>query len=180
VNVDSEPIADFAAEVIGFDFDAIFRAEHVRISRIIARIVRDPGRAEELAAEVFWKLFRTSKAQGPKASGWLYRTATRIAIDELRRQTRRDRCEWLYSSPARIATPEDLHFRNDERQRLRLILASMKTHRAQLLVLHSEGFTYEEIAATLTLNPASVGTLLSRAEEELRTRYIKRYGAVIR
>jgi DNA-directed RNA polymerase specialized sigma24 family protein len=59
--------------------------------------VGDSGRAEELAAEVFWKLSRTPKAQGANSSGWLYRTATRMALDELRKQLRRKRYEGLFS-----------------------------------------------------------------------------------
>ena len=38
------------------DLDTLFRTEYPRLARIIARIIRDPGRAEELAVEVFLKL----------------------------------------------------------------------------------------------------------------------------
>jgi len=52
----------------------------------------------------------------------------------------------------------------------------MKNSQAELLILRSDGFTYEEIAMALKLNPASVGTLLNRAEEAFRKAYVKRYG----
>jgi RNA polymerase sigma-70 factor (ECF subfamily) len=45
-----------------------------------------------------------------------------------------------------------------------------------LLVLRSQGFSYEELAATLNLNPASIGTLLSRAQHAFRKEYTRRYG----
>ena len=72
-----------------FDFEACFHANYDRIARAIARIVGDPGRAEELAVEAFWKLWRTPQAQGENAGGWLYRTAVRLGLNELRGSTRR-------------------------------------------------------------------------------------------
>jgi RNA polymerase sigma-70 factor (ECF subfamily) len=52
----------------------------------------------------------------------------------------------------------------------------MKKRQAEVLVLHSHGLSYEELASTLDLNPASVGTLLSRALQAFRKEYIERYG----
>jgi len=176
VNADSEPVAEIPFEGVTFDFEAIFRAEYSRIAKVIARVVRDPARAEELAAEVFWKLSRTPKAQGPNSSGWLYRTATRLGLDELRKQSRREKYERLFGFPRPARTPEDLHFENEEHRRVRSVLGRMKTIHAELLVLRSDGFTYEEIAKALELNPASVGTLLNRAEEAFRKGYVRRYG----
>ena len=159
-----------------FDFEAVFRAEYARVSKVIARVVRDPARAEELAAEVLWKFSRTPKAQGPNAAGWLYRTATRMGLDELRKQCRREKYEQLFDWVRVTRTPEELHLENEEQRRVRAILSRMKKTQAQLLVLRSEGFIYEDIAQTLGLNAASIGTLLRRAEETFRKEYVKRYG----
>ena len=41
------------------DLETIFCAEYKRIARVIARVTRDPARAEELAVEVFLKWGRT-------------------------------------------------------------------------------------------------------------------------
>jgi RNA polymerase sigma-70 factor (ECF subfamily) len=159
-----------------FDFEAVFRAEYVRVSKVIARVVRDPARAEELAAEVFWKLSRTPKAQGPNAGGWLYRTATRMGLDELRKRLRREKYEALFDWIPIMRTPEEIHFENEDQRCVRAILSRMKENQAQLLILRSEGFIYEEIAGALHLNAASIGTLLRRAEEVFRTEYVRRYG----
>ena len=45
-----------------------------------------------------------------------------------------------------------------------------------MLLLRSEDLSYEELASALDLNPASVGTLLSRAQEAFRKEYIEKYG----
>jgi DNA-directed RNA polymerase specialized sigma24 family protein len=58
-----------------FDLETIFHAQYKRMCRVIARVLRDPARAEELAVEVFLKWSRHPGAHGGKAEGWLYRTA---------------------------------------------------------------------------------------------------------
>lgn len=176
MNAKSEPIAGIASETAGFDFEALFREQYRGIARVIARIVRDPARAEELAVEAFWKLWRTPKAQGPNARGWLYRTATRMGLDELRKQSRREKYERLFGFLRSSPTPEQMHFQGEEQRRVRSVLGAMKASQAQLLILRSDGLDYQEIAQALGLNPASIGTLLARAQQAFRKEYVKRYG----
>jgi len=51
----------------------------------------------------------------------------------------------------------------------------MLPRQAELLLLRSDGHSYDELAGSLSLNPASVGTLLSRAKQAFRKEYVKRY-----
>lgn len=159
-----------------FDFEATFRAQYPRIARVIARVVRDPARSEELAVEVFLKLWRSPRAQGDKTHGWLYRVAVRKALDELRRQTRRTRYENLVGFAKPAPNPEQAHAANEEQHRVRRILARIEKRQAELLLLRANDLSYDEVAAALKLNAASVGTLLSRAQQAFRKEYIKRYG----
>src|SRR5690242_1683097 len=165
-----------AAPEAAFDFEAVFRAQYPRIARVIARVVRNDARSEELAVEVFLKLWRSPRAQGDKAGGWLYRVAVRKALDDLRRQARRARYERLFGSGQTLANPEQTHAANEEQQRVRTILALMERRQAELLLLRANELSYGEVAAALDLNPASVGTLLSRAQKAFRKEYVKRYG----
>ena len=171
----TEPAAVIQTETSGFDFDSVFQAEYRRIARVIARLVKDSGRAEELAIGVFWKLSRTAAAQGPAVSGWLYKTAIRTALDDLRKQYRRQRYERLFFLSRQTST-ENPEASLDRQDCVRSVLASLDKRTALMLVLRSEKFTYEDIAQALAINPASVGTLLRRAQEAFRKEYIKRYG----
>jgi RNA polymerase sigma-70 factor (ECF subfamily) len=159
-----------------FDLEAIFCAQYERIARVIARVVRDPARAEELAVEVFVKLWRNKQAQGERAEGWLYRVAVRMGLDELRRQTRRTRYEPLLGFAGRVASPEEIHSATEERERVRLVLGVIAPRHAELLLLRSHGLSYSEVASALDRNPSSIGTLLNRAQQAFRKEYIKRYG----
>jgi RNA polymerase sigma-70 factor (ECF subfamily) len=159
-----------------FDFDAVFAANYRRITRVIARVILEPGRAEELAVEAFWKLWRTPQAHGEAAGAWLHRTAIRLALDELRKRARRARYERVWSFAAPPRTPDELFSSTEEQGRVRRVLAALRVQQAEMLLLRSDGFQYDELARALSVNPASVGTLLGRAREAFRREYVKRYG----
>ena len=65
---------------------------------------------------------------------------------------------------------------SQKQDRVRSVLSIMKPREAQFLLLRSHDFSYQEVASILNVNPASIGTLVSRAEESFRKEYIKRYG----
>jgi len=156
--------------------ETVFQAHYERIARVIARVLRDPSRAEELAVDVFLKWSRNPGARGENASAWLYRVAVRAGLDELRRESRRSRRESLVRFFRPSPTPEDMRAAQEDQDRVRTVLAVIQSREAELLILRSHGLSYEELAAALNLNPASIGTFLSRAEQTFRKEYIKRYG----
>ena len=174
VNTPSEALAATAAQA-SIDLETLFRAHYDRVARVIARVTRDPARAEELAVEVF---LRWPPSQPDHPEAWLYRAAVRAGLDELRRQIRRGRYERMLSA-IRLRSapnPEQIHHANQERERVRAVLGAVGGRQAELLVLRAEGLTYAELASVLSLNPVSIGTLISRAQQAFRKEYIKRYG----
>lgn len=176
MNAPGEAVAGTKAGEAPFEIEAIFHAQYARIARVIARVIRDPARAEELAVEVFLKLWRDRRAQVGNAEGWLYRVAVRTALNELRSQTRRTRYEGLRSFVGRTHTPEDIRAATEAQERVRRVLGVIEGRQAELLLLRSHGLSYDELASALELNPVSVGTLLSRAQQAFRKEYVTRYG----
>jgi RNA polymerase sigma factor (sigma-70 family) len=175
----SEVLAGLKAETKTFDIETLFRTHYARIVRIIGRVVRDRARAEELAGEVFLKLWRRRVQEVDHVEGWLYRVAVNAGLDELRRERRRARYEELFQwvQPERSpATPEELFRANQEKERVRRVLGSIPEKHAAILLLRSQGFSYGELGTTLGLNPTSVGVLLARAREAFQKEYTKIYG----
>jgi RNA polymerase sigma-70 factor, ECF subfamily len=172
----SKSIGEIKASEGTFDFETTFHQYYDRIARNIARVVGEPARAEELAVEVFWKLWRTRRAQNTEVGGWLYRTAAREGLHELRRRRRRDRLLPFLRSPRAPLDPEQIHAAKEEQDNVRNTLARMNPRQAELLLLRGDGLSYEETAAALELNPASLGTLIGRAQAAFRKEYEKRYG----
>lgn len=159
-----------------WDFEACFHAHYRRIARAVQRVVGDTGRAEEIAVEAFWKLWRTPQAHGENAGGWLYRTAVRLGLNDLRGRERRERYERQADGPAPAQTPEELRAAEQERQQVRAVLAALDPRDAELLLLRSQGFSYEELAEAVEVKATSIGTLLARAQRAFRKEYLELYG----
>jgi RNA polymerase sigma-70 factor, ECF subfamily len=164
------------SRTVAFDFEAAFRRDYARIARLVARVIGDRDHAEDLAVEAFWRLWRTPTAHGDDHGGWVYRTALRLAFDELRRRNRRARYEAMIPFARPPHRPDELASAGEVQRRVRSVLAAMPTRDASLLVLQAEGCTYQEMAGALSLNPASVGTLLARARDRFRKEYVRRHG----
>jgi RNA polymerase sigma-70 factor (ECF subfamily) len=156
------------------EIETIFQAEYQRVARVIARVIQDPSRAEELAVEVFLKWSRKAHGEAPQA--WLYRIAVRAGLDELRRETRRARRQGLFRFVGYSPTPEDVRASREDQERVRVVLAAIQPRQAELLLLRNQDLSYDKLACALDLKPASIGTFLSRAEQAFRKEYIKRYG----
>jgi RNA polymerase sigma-70 factor (ECF subfamily) len=75
----------------GRAFDALFRRWSGPLLRYLERMVRDTAAAEELVQEAFLRVHRARNRYLPEArfSTWLYRIATNLALNELRRPGRR-------------------------------------------------------------------------------------------
>ena len=157
--------------------DDLFRTHYQRITRVIGKVIHGQTRAEELAVEVFLKWRSNPQAHGDQAEGWLYRTAVRQALDELRREARRSRFERLFSlGSVTPRNPDQLHSATVEQQNARAVLAALSRRQAELLLLRSDGLSYIELAAAMNLNASSIGSLLGRAQEAFRKEYVKRHG----
>jgi RNA polymerase sigma-70 factor (ECF subfamily) len=139
-------------------------------------VTGDFGRAEEAASEAFWRLHCKPPAAETNIEGWLYRTGLRLALDQVKKDRRRARYEALGSVFGFAASPHQVLEQDQERARVRQVLGALKAGKVALILLRAEGLSYAGIAAALRMKPASVGTLLARAEEAFRKEYVKRYG----
>ena len=157
-------------------FDELFTTHYSALARLIRRVVGDAGWAEELASEAFWRLHRNPPASDHNLPGWLYRTGIRLALDELKKRRRRAQYEALAPGPRAMPGPEDALEAAEQQTRVRRVLAALKPEQAALLVLRSEGYSLNEMASILAMNPGSVGTFLARADGAFRKEYVNRYG----
>jgi RNA polymerase sigma-70 factor (ECF subfamily) len=162
-------------------FEAVFQAHWSQVVQVLARLVGDPAEAEDLALDAFWRLYRQPPSQDQNLGGWLYRVATRLGLNALRARQRRQRYEESAGKDALDndppGNPAVLVEQAQERQQVRRVLSRMKPRAAQVLILRHSGMSYAEIASALDISPASVGTLLARAEQEFEGRYLKASGS---
>jgi RNA polymerase sigma-70 factor (ECF subfamily) len=161
-------------------FEDVFLNHYPRVLAILMRLVADRGQAEELVNEVFWKLSnqRPKIVLSENVGAWLYRTATHTGIDAIRSTTRRKRYEEAAAvqgglDPSPQPGPLQNVLREEDRRRVRSVLASMKSAQAQILLMRASGASYKELASALGVAETGIGTLLNRAEAEFRKRYLE-------
>ncbi len=163
-------------------FDELFLRIYPSIVALLRRMLGDCGRAEELANEAFLKLYSTVLPPAVKENvpGWLYRTAMNLGIDDLRAKARHNRLEReaAVSSGSGNRNEDGLQvlLRAEKQQRVRRVLAELKPQWAQLLLMRAAGHSYRELAEHLDLSPASVGTMLIRAEASFEKCYLELFG----
>ncbi len=158
-------------------FERVFLEQYPRVYEVLARLVGDRAEAEDLTLETFWRLHRNppDSKHERNLGGWLYRVATNLGLNALRARKRRERYELeagkdVFAHGA-ADDPADAYAAEEERTRVRQVLAQMDERQAQLLLMRHSGLTYEELAAALGVSPNSIGTLLARAEREFEKRY---------
>jgi RNA polymerase sigma-70 factor (ECF subfamily) len=158
------------------EFRAVFLQHYARIVAILVRLLGSLSHAEEVANDAFWRLFRQPALQTDgNVGGWLYRTATNLGIDALRvsgRRRQHEEAAGRAGGERETSGPLDDLLREEKRRRVRAVLASIKPAQAQLLILRSSGLSYKELAEALNIKMSSIGTMLNRAEEEFRNRYL--------
>lgn len=158
--------------------EAAFRALFERHARgMVAfchHFVRDAARAEELAQDVFVKLYRSAGRYRPTArfKTFLYRVASNHCLNELRRgeyaardrTPRDDEPPDLDALPSGAATPEqELHGAALEAAVRALLAGLPEKQRAAFVLCRFEGLSYEEIAQVLETTVAAVKSLVHRA-----------------
>jgi RNA polymerase sigma-70 factor (ECF subfamily) len=164
-------------------FEELFTRHYARVYGVALRISGDAQEAEELAQDVFVKLYRRplSDSADANVAGWLYRVATNDAFNAVR--ARRRRHGWLRRFAQREPSGADssadpLHIVTGraEADQVRSALAQLPERQRNALVLRASGLSYAEVADALEVRPTSVGTLLARAEQALRGVYQQHTG----
>lgn len=145
------------------------------------RMVRDTATAEDLAQEVFLRVYRARKQYSPSAkfTTWLFRIATNLALNSVR-DNRHHQMDVSLDAPAdedqspmelpAREMPIDEHMVERDRSEFirRTIAALPEKQRAAVLLHKYEEMDYGEIAKILDCSESALKSLLFRAYETLR------------
>ena len=144
----------------------LFVEYHASLVRMLYRRTGDRDRAEEIAQETF---ARAVAAPPRNPRPWLFAVALNLVREEGRTAVRQSRRLVLYKAeqPDRTPMPDEEMDRNDRIARVRVALDVLVERDREALLLKAEGFSYDEIAATLGLARGAVGTTLARARRRL-------------
>jgi RNA polymerase sigma-70 factor (ECF subfamily) len=155
-------------------WEEIVRKHSPRVYRLAYRLTGNPHDAEDLTQEVFVRVFRSLSSYTPGTfEGWLHRITTNLFLDTARRK-QRIRFEGLAEDvaqrlPGKDPTPAQAF---DERHMDSDVQAALKAlppdYRAAVVLCDIEGFSYEEIAATLGVKLGTVRSRIHRGRAQLR------------
>ncbi|MFN2443224.1 MAG: RNA polymerase sigma factor [Thermoanaerobaculia bacterium] len=145
-------------------FEAFYRRTAKPLWGYLLRMTGDAAAADDLSQRAWLQFLRTplDSDEESRLRGLVYRTATNLAIDEIRRSRReREGLLALFSMPRRREQSDLAHDLG------RAFLELKPKERSMLWLAHVEGFDHREIAGMLGVEPASVKVLLFRARKRL-------------
>jgi RNA polymerase sigma-70 factor (ECF subfamily) len=153
------------------EIEILFTRHHAEIYAYLARMVREPEMAADLAQDTFVKAYRAyDTLEDPaRARAWLYQIAHRVALDEFRRRRIVRFIPWTGES--RGAAPSAEHIALEGRfsgEMERALLRMPERQRSALILAELHDLTGLELAAALGVSHVAARAILTRARESLR------------
>jgi|SRR6185312_602599 len=165
-------------------FETVFTRYYPLVYQLAYRCTGQRDEADDIAQEAFLRFYRTPPhaTSDQERRAWLCRVTTNLGLNALRSRQRRIYHEEQASGSTQAPVSEDTAQLNPEQQVIdneqaafiRSVLAELPERQQTYILLRSIGLSYAEIAQTTGVVPASVGSLLARAEREFRRRYHER------
>jgi RNA polymerase sigma-70 factor (ECF subfamily) len=165
-----------------------------RLLTVLEHLVGNREQAEDLAQEVFVRVFKARHRYEPEAkfSTWLFTIANNIASNALRSRNRRrevgvpegngaDSTPLSLDQLAKAASGAQPTRRLDKVEQAEMVRSAVaalnERQRMALLLAKFEGMSYQDIAQSMGLSVQAIKSLLSRARvnlKEILTPYIER------
>ena len=166
-------------------FESLVEKHQKRLVMILEHLVSDRTLAEDLAQDVFLRVYRARERYVPTAkfSTWLYTITHNVASNSIRKTSRRKEVN-LVSSPSGSmpVRPLDTMAKDkssfmptrlaDQKEMEGIVYEAIQSlgqrQRLAMLLSKYEGMSYNEIADSMELTTQAVKSLLSRARGNLR------------
>jgi RNA polymerase sigma-70 factor (ECF subfamily) len=180
---------DFDAELMlrvregdGASFGVLLDKHRSSVVHFLFRMVQNHAVAEELAQEVFLRVYRSRSTYEPTAkfTTWLFRIATHLALNSLRDGKNERSQERLDDdtkgmparqvSDRRPSVEQSMVYQAKLDEIRRAIAVLPEKQRAAVLMHKYEEMEYSQIAKVLACSESAVKSLLFRAYETLRAR----------
>jgi RNA polymerase sigma-70 factor, ECF subfamily len=168
---------------VGFNF--LIEKYRKPIINFMFRMVHNQAVAEELAQEVFLRVYRSRQTYRAEAkfTTWLYRIATNLGVNHAR-DTKHERAAqtiYLDQPDQETGTTPDVadvrpdveeEMLKDERMKAirKHVMALPERQRTAVLMHKYQGLDYKEIGSVLRLSESATKSLLFRAYQTLRER----------
>lgn len=154
-------------------FQEMFNEHYPSVRRKLIALIQDEAAAEDLAQEVFLRLYRNPPDELGTLGAWLHRVLTRIGYDYLNKKHRERALlekqeHWVESTQIMALSNEQLIINQMDQEEVQEWLNQLSDRDRKALMLRYSGYSYKEIAEQLQVRQPLVGTLLKRATSRLK------------
>jgi RNA polymerase sigma-70 factor, ECF subfamily len=162
-------------------FDLLLEKYRLPLVNFLYRMVTDSATAEDLAQEVFLRVYRARKQYSPSAkfTTWMFRIATNLALNSVRDNRYRrmqvsldaptEEDQTPLQVPAREKRIDEHMVERDRAEFIHRAIAALPEKQRVAVLLHKyEELDYGEIAKILECSESALKSLLFRAYETLR------------
>jgi RNA polymerase sigma-70 factor (ECF subfamily) len=166
-------------------FDELMLRYQNRLVTVLEHLVGRRDQAEDLAQEVFLRVYRARRryVAGAKFSTWLYTIANHVAANALRSRSRRPEVNLTgrtsdsgatnildkLALAASGAMPARQLDKAELRDIVRAALQGLSERQRMAVLLNKfEGMSYADIAVAMEMSPQAIKSLLSRARANLK------------
>lgn len=149
-------------------FESLMRTHERRVLNVALRMVGRREDAEDVAQEVFLKLYRhqDSLEAGRPVEPWLYRTTVNASLDLLRRRTRT--VELVVEPAAHGSVERAAEARQEWEWVEQGLLTLGEKERAALVLRDLEGLDTSAVAAVLESSEVTVRSQIAKARLKLK------------
>lgn len=157
---------------------ALFEQYHEAIFAYLYRLLDDRETAHDLTQETFLQLFRTRDrlAEVDNKRAWLYRLATNLALNAIKRRQRFTWLPWPKVETSYLTEPDPTKQIGQDLLVEQVLRQLPPAYRAPLLLYSHDGFSMHEVAEALGLSEGAVKTRLYRARQMFRQLYDQENG----
>jgi RNA polymerase sigma-70 factor (ECF subfamily) len=166
-------------------FEELVRRYQGRLVGVLEHLVDNRDQAEDLAQDVFLRVYRARKTYTPgaKFATWLFTIANNVASSARRSKSRRPEVNLVSHDTGPMgARPLDVMVqassgqmparqldKAEMRDIVHLALSALNERQRMAVLLNKfEGMSYADIAETMQMSPKAIKSLLSRARVNLR------------
>ncbi len=150
------------------------------ITRFAYRMLGSVAEAEDVAQEVFFRLWRQAPTWEPRArlGTWLHRVAHNLCIDRLRSRREVRLSEPPDDPDSRPSAPSEIERHEAERAIHDAIQSLPERQRAALVLVYYQGLDNRQAADIMGVHIDALESLLARARRSLRGRLMESGGPV--
>jgi RNA polymerase sigma-70 factor (ECF subfamily) len=163
-------------------FDTLVRAYEKRVYNLAYRLSGHYDEANDISVDAFLRVFQALRLFRGEShfSTWLFRIVTNVYLDRRKRMKNKQHLsleEYIELEENSVSrqvedpapTPTEVAEQNERSRILQEAISSLPDYqRAMVVLYHTEGLSYEEIAAILSLPIGTVKSRLNRARLTLR------------